>query len=445
MKSLDVLVDERLIGILHNKEPLTFVYSEDCLGGLIRNPFAYVIPLSTGDIATPEVLAYFENLLPEGDQRLALQQKYHVSTVFGLLSKVGWDTAGSVVLRPTGTIEENSQYIKKSWADISRIISGQGIQSDSSKVSISGAQYKILLSLDDDGDPLLPVGSTPSTHILKPDIKREGQQIWASAINETILMRMAAKCGLPVASVRYIESVKSCLVRRYDRDIKDGNVLRIGQSDLCQLLKKPSSVKYEIDGGPNFSSCYFQVKSTSTNPVIDCENLVKWIFFNLYTGNNDSHAKNLSMLQEGGGYKLAPFYDLMCTTIYSGFSSNFSFKIGSTFKPGEVDKKQLNTFAKSIGASGNFILKVATDMYERIVPAMEQSINEIYATLGSSEKLMVEKLIYEISRISKKRISKFLDISPSAKVAKERSTRALEFIQSLKGKQDSIKDIDKLI
>jgi predicted transcriptional regulator len=84
-------------------------------------------------------------------------------------------------------------------------------------------------------------------------------------------------------------------------------------------------------------------------------------------------------------------------------------------------------------------------MYERIVPAMERSINEIYATLGSSEKLMVEKLIYEISTISKKRIAKFLDISPSAKVAKERSTRALEFIQSLKGKQDSIKDIDKLI
>ena len=75
MKSLYVLVDGRLIGILHTKEPLTFVYSEDCLGGLIRNPFAYVIPLSTGGIATPEVLAYFENLLPEGDQRLALQQK----------------------------------------------------------------------------------------------------------------------------------------------------------------------------------------------------------------------------------------------------------------------------------------------------------------------------------------------------------------------------------
>lgn len=411
MKSLDVLVDGKLIGILHNKEPLTFVYSEDCLGGLIRNPFANVIPLAAGDIATPDVLAYFENLLPEGDQRLALQKKYHVSTVFGLLSKAGWDTAGAVVLRPTGTIEEKPLYTKKSWADISRIISGQGIHNDSSKVSISGAQYKMLLSLDDDGDPLLPVGSTPSTHILKPDIKRQGQKIWASAINETILMRMASKCGLPVASVSYIDSVKSCLVTRYDREIKEENVLRIGQSDLCQLLKKPSNVKYEIDGGPNFSSCYLYVKSMSINPIVDCENIVKWIFFNLYTGNNDSHAKNLSMLQEGGGYRLAPFYDLMCTTIYSGFSSNFAFKIGNTFKPGEINKKQLSIFAASIGVSEKFILKIATNMYEKIIPAMEQSINELYGTLGPSEKLMVEKLIYEISGISKKRNTKFLDIS----------------------------------
>lgn len=135
MKSLDVLVDGKLIGTLHNKEPLTFTYSEDCLGGLIRNPFVNVIPLASGEIATPEVLAYFENLLPEGDQRLALQEKHHVSTVFGLLSKAGWDTAGAVVLRPTGTVDEKPSHTKKSWVDISRIISGHGIYNDSSKVS----------------------------------------------------------------------------------------------------------------------------------------------------------------------------------------------------------------------------------------------------------------------------------------------------------------------
>jgi len=413
MKSLDVLVDGQLVATLHNTEPLAFTFSDDCLAGLLGNPFASVIPLEPGAITTPAVLAYFENLLPEGEQRRALQEQHHVSTVFGLLSKAGWDTAGAVVLRPTGAAEAKPSYTRKSWADIARIIAGHGPHNGSSKVSISGAQYKLLLSLDSDGSPLLPVGATPSTHILKPDIQRAGQKIRASAINETLLMRMAAKCGLPVAPVDYVASVKSCLVQRYDRTVKDANVRRIGQADLCQLLEKPSSVKYESDGGPDFASCYTYVKAASKNPIVDCENLVKWIFFNLYTGNNDGHAKNLSMLQENAGFRLAPFYDLMCTSVYPGFSGNFAFKIGTTFKPGEIDRQQLQAFAASIGVSEKFMRKIAADMSGKIVPAMQQAIQELHGTLGSSEKTMVERLVNEINRICKKRTARFLNLAGS--------------------------------
>lgn len=437
MDSLDVLVDGKLIGTLYNKEPLTFSYSEDCLSGLLHNPFANVIPLESGEIATPSVFAYFENLLPEGDQRLALQERHHVSTVFGLLSEAGWDTAGSIVLKPTNSTNQEYSYIKKSWTDISKIISGHESSSILPKVSISGAQYKLLLSLDSDKNPLLPVGSTPSTHILKPDIKREGQKIWASATNETIVMLMAKECGLPVANVEYIKSVKSCLVQRYDRSLDvDGKITRIGQSDICQLLKKPSSVKYENEGGPTFSECYLHIKHSSKNPALDCENLVKWLFFNLYTGNNDSHAKNISMIQDGNGYKLALFYDLMCTSVYPGFSNNFAFKIGNTFKPGEIDNKQLIALASEISISEKFIIKIADDMAKKIIPAMENSIFKIYPKLGHSEKALVEKLIYEISSTCKKRVAKFLDVIPSDEVTKERSMRLRSFIQSLNRKQD---------
>lgn len=409
MKNLDVLVAGQLIGTLHNSEPLAFTFSADCLAGVLPNPFANTIPLATGAIATPAVLAYFENLLPEGDQRRALQQQHHVSTVFGLLSKAGWDTAGALVLRPTGTADARPAYTKKSWADIARIIDGHGVHHGSSRVSISGAQYKLLLSLDGDANPLLPVGASPSTHLLKPDIQREGRKIWASAINETLLMRMAAKCGLPVAAVQYVTSVKSCLLERYDRTVKDGKVLRIGQSDLCQLLQKPSSVKYESDGGPDFASCYTYVKTTSRNPVVDCENLIKWIFFNLYTGNNDGHAKNLSMLHDNGGLRLAPFYDLMCTAVYPGFSSNFAFRIGTTFKPGEIDRKQLQAFAASLGVSEKFMFKMAADLAGKIVTVMHQSIQELSADMGPSETTMAQRLSHEITGICKKRMAKFLD------------------------------------
>ena len=79
--------------------------------------------------------------------------------------------------------------------------------------------------------------------------------------------------------------------------------------------------------------CYEQVRSLSSNPILDCEKLLNWLFFNLLIGNNDSHAKNISILETTEGYRLAPFYDLMCTKVYSGFSSDFAFSIGNTFKP----------------------------------------------------------------------------------------------------------------
>lgn len=413
-KTLHVLVDGRLIGYLYDKDPLTFAYSDDCLNGLLRSPFSGVIALEPGDIATSAVLAYFENLLPEGDQRRALEKKNQVTSVFGLLAAAGWDTAGSIVLKPTGSGSTIPAYIKSNWTEIARVIAGHGVPMESSRTSISGAQYKLLLSLDEVGNPLLPVGSSPSTHILKPDIQRVGQTLWASAVNETIVMRAAGKCGLPIARVDYVAAVKSCLVERYDRRTDKGEVIRINQSDLCQILKTPSGVKYELDGGPSFSACFERVKLLSANPVLDCENLLKWLFFNLYVGNNDSHAKNISMLQTSEGERLAPFYDLMCTAVYPGFSSNFAFKIGGTFKPGEMGPGELKTLADSLNVSERYTLKLAKRMSDSIGTAIKESISELQSSLGHSEKTMAERLGQEVSSICKKRSAKFFshDDSP---------------------------------
>ncbi|MTV39022.1 HipA domain-containing protein [Duganella radicis] len=95
------------------------------------------------------------------------------------------------------------------------------------------------------------MGSSPSTHILKPDIVRTDINVFASAVNETIMMLAAHRCGLPVARASYQPETQACLVQRYDRVRQaDGRLLRIWQADFCQLLGKKSDVKYEQDGGP---------------------------------------------------------------------------------------------------------------------------------------------------------------------------------------------------
>lgn len=139
-----------------------------------------------------------------------------------------------------------------------------------------------------------------------------------------------------------------------------------------------------------------------------CQNLLKWRLFNLCVGNNDSHAKNISMLQTSEGERLAPFYDLMCTAVYPGFSANFAFKIGGTFRAGEIGPGELKALADSLNVSERYMLKLAEDMSDRISPAMDLSMQELQNSLGQSENIMAARLGRKVSSICKRRRSRFL-------------------------------------
>jgi len=146
----------------------------------------------------------------------------------------------------------------------------------------------------------LPKGTSPSTHILKPNIRRLAK-VWHSAANEAIVTRAAALAGLPTAEVFYEPRTEACVVRRFDRQLRPGGKLaRLVQYDLCQLAGTVSDRKYEKEGGPGLAACAELIRRYSTQPAVDLRHLVRWVFFNLYVGNNDSHAKNLSIYSVPG-------------------------------------------------------------------------------------------------------------------------------------------------
>ena len=208
-------------------------------------------------------------------------------------------------------------------------------------------------------------------------------------------MQLARACHLPAASVEYFPALQSCLVERYDR-LKgaDGKFKRLYQADLCQLLDKPSGVKYENDGGPSFRDCYSLIKSRSSLPLTDCHNVVRWLFFNLMVGNNDSHAKNLSMLKSDGKLRLAPFYDLMCTQVYSGLSNSFAFKVGDHFEPGQIGYEDLCELADSIGTSRRILHTIAIDVAEQIEKNLPGRIEALMPLTdnGSSEQVLLNRV-----------------------------------------------------
>lgn len=413
--ALWVYAPDGLVGTLYPADPLSFAYSDAWLAKPGAVPLHPQLPLAAGSFNTPFVAAFFENLLPEGDQRKLVSLREQVTSVYGLLSRVGGESAGAYVLVPEGDIPQAPVYQPLTWEQVDVLIHASGARSrereeielaargmPTPRMSMSGAQFKVLLYLDQQGNPARPMGNAPSTHILKPDIVRSDISVFASAVNETIVMLAAAKCGLHTAQVSYQPVVQACLVERYDRvRQEDGSLRRLWQADFCQLLGKQSDVKYEHDGGPSFADCYELLKM-SVQPAVDRLQLLRWLFFNLCAGNNDSHAKNLSMMATPAGLRLAPFYDLMCTRVYPGLGAHFAFAIAGEDEPGKLTREHVTALAGTLGVAPRYLLTLAAEMAQKTVSAIPSAAADILPLLTPGERVMAERLVHQITSLSRR-------------------------------------------
>ena len=351
--------------------------------------------------------AFFENLLPEGELRDYLAAQRKASTLFSLLLEVAGDTAGAFVLVAPGQAPEPPRYEATSWQAIAAILARRSacaidIHDEGARISLAGAQDKTSIALFDDGVPQLPKGTSPSTHILKPNIRRLAK-VRHSAANEAIVMRAAALSGLPTAEVFYEAHTGACVVRRFDRQLRhDGTLARLVQYDLCQLAGTVSEHKYEKEGGPGLAACVELIRRYSTQPAVDLRHLVRWVFFNLYVGNNDSHAKNLSIYSAPGhGVTLTPFYDLMCTRLYPGLSPKFAFAIGGEVRPGEMTAEHLVLMARQLGMQPRFLARQAREMADRVPDAIGQAASEVAPVLTPSARTLAERLERFVSSTTK--------------------------------------------
>jgi serine/threonine-protein kinase HipA len=190
------------------------------------------------------------------------------------------------------------------------------VSNDQATMSLAGAQEKMGLRLDATTGLLSEsVGLSPTTHILKPDTRQVRYQ--PSAINEYVCMRLARALKLPVPDVWLLRVPEAAyVVQRYDRRNVDGKVVGTHQFDGCQLLGQGSGWKYQRQGG--LVSIPKIVNALRALPVrgVDLLQVQRWVMFNYLIGNADAHAKNLSVLVDNTGYRIAPFYDLLCVKAY---------------------------------------------------------------------------------------------------------------------------------
>jgi serine/threonine-protein kinase HipA len=409
---LDVFYAEEIVGSVHDVSPIDFEYSSSWLAGAGAFSLA-TIPLQPGRQASREVQAFFENLLPEGELRDYLAQQKKASTLFSLLLEVAGDTAGGFVLVPGGQRPQVAAYEATSWEALAALLNGKSasaidLRGRDARISLAGAQDKATLAIFDDGAPRLPRGTAPSTHILKPDIRRLAK-VWHSAANEAIVMSTASRCGLPTAEVFYEPHTRSCVVKRFDRIVQaDGSLSRLVQYDLCQLAGVVSDGKYEKEGGPGIATCAEVIRRYSSQPAVDLRHFVQWIFFNLYTGNNDSHAKNLSIYSAPThGIRLTPFYDLMCTRLYPGLSQEFAFDLGGEVRPGSMTREHVETMARQLGMQPRFVLGLAAELAQRMPAALDDAIAVVSPSLAPAARDLALRLRTFVLSTTRKTVARF--------------------------------------
>ena len=97
------------------------------------------------------------------------------------------------------------------------------------------------------------------------------------------------------------------------------------------------------------------IRNECATPVQDIERLVRFALFNVLIGNCDAHGKNFSILYGDMGPELAPFYDLLSTTKYTGLEWQLSMKIGNENRIDKVSASDLAAFATDIGVRPRFV------------------------------------------------------------------------------------------
>jgi serine/threonine-protein kinase HipA len=128
--------------------------------------------------------------------------------------------------------------------------------------------------------------------------------------------------------------------------------------------------------------------------------LLRWLFFNLCTGNGDSHAKNLSLIATPGGLRLAPFYDLMCTRVYPGPGAHFAFAIAGDTEPGKLTRAHIADLARTLGVAPRYLQQLALEMARLAPPAMAGVVQGLAPMLEPQARIMAERLVQRIGSLS---------------------------------------------
>ena len=418
---LNVLINNRLVGRFE-KAPsgaVSFQYDQSWLDWKHAFAASLSLPLRAAAYRGAPVIAVFDNLLPDSPdirRRVAERTGAEGTDPYSLLARIGRDCVGAMQFLPEGEATDADAGIQGEPLgdeDIEKLLARLkgaplGIDPDQEfRISIAGAQEKTAL-LRYEGKWLRPIGTTPTTHILKPQLSEIPTSsgtvdMTASVDNEHYCLALLSAFGLAVArtEIAMFGKRRVLVVERFDRQwLSDGRLLRVPQEDCCQALGVPSSRKYQNEGGPSAPDI-IHLLGASDDPLADQKAVLAAQVIFWLIGATDGHAKNFSVfLRPGGGFNLTPFYDVLSVqpAVDRGQLDRKSFRLAMAagskrhYRIDEVLGRHFVQTAKATGLGPTGVEQVLVDIKEKATTATDiaRSVmpddfaNDIHESIGKA-------------------------------------------------------------
>lgn len=332
---------------------------------------------------------FIEALLPEGwlaqvlreaDQRSALRhgKRYMSNITIGLnaeeiaslprdvLEGRAQDFAADGVFNGTYHGPGKGELAETFEANLARIFAAR------TTPRLSGVQIKAPMYLGREGH-LRAATDLPFTHILKPAGTSGFEQM---PVVEWLCLELGRRGGFEAPATALVPMPDAMspalLVERFDIRENADDVRRLALEDFCSVLGVPTEDKYK----GTIERAARAMRSLSTDPAADTEQLFARTLFAWLIADGDMHLKNLALLKVAGAggrsfasVRMAPLYDSLTTRVFPGLAHD---RMALTLS-GKDDRLRWADF-ENVARTMELSLGRARQIAEQMIASLRQAV-----------------------------------------------------------------------
>lgn len=290
-------------------------------GARDAHAFACRFPVGLQEFLHPHWPVFLIDMLPQGFGREELLRRLGLSATAGesvdwrlLLAGAGNPIGSLRVKEAANWLAANAGPVKgftddevaERGDDFAEYLASHGLFVAGSS-GVQGEWPKMLLTRAEDGllylDHTLEDARAREHYIVKFG-RGSNKDLAAILRHEAPYMALARMLGLCVHADLVLLK-RALFIPRFDRQVTDRGVLRLGQESIATLTGNPG-----FDALPSHDDVCRHLLRQCTHPLTEVLEYMKRDVANLALGNKDNHARNTAVQRDfRGGIRLTPLYD----------------------------------------------------------------------------------------------------------------------------------------